>query len=122
MDKRLVAKVEPIEQYARDCGWDTERVEQTIDGCKAVQLVGTTRWGTPDHGFTDFGFSVAFCIKWETGRASAMLLDGKPSAVFLMTVEDGTGRYWHGPLRSYKDALGSPAWWCGLEEAEPISR
>jgi hypothetical protein len=121
MDKRLVAKVEPIEKHARDCGWETARNEQKIDGCEAVQLIGTTRWGNPDDGFLDFGFAIAFCIKWETGRASAMQFDGKPGAVFVMTVEDGTGRFWHGPQSSYKKALESPGWWTGVEQPQAVS-
>lgn len=123
MDKRLLAKVEPIEQYAFDCGWDTARNEQRIDGCEAVQLVGTTTRGHPEapHAL-DFGFSVAFGIKWETGRASALRLDGKPNAVFVVTVEDGTGRYWYGPLSSYKRALDDPEAWTGVEAPQPISR
>lgn len=115
MDKRLLAKIEPIERHAHACGWETARNEQVIDGCPAVQLVGTQRWGNPDAGFIDFGFSVAFCIKWETGRASAMRLDGKSNAVFVMVVEDGTGRYWHGALSAHKKALESPGWWTGVE-------
>lgn len=123
MDKRLLAKVEPIEQYAFDCGWDTQRVEQVIDGCEGVQLVGTTTRGNPEaQHAVDFGFSVAFGIKPETGRASALRFDGKPNAVFVMTVEDGTGRYWYGPLYSYKRALDQPDDWTGVELPQPISR
>ncbi len=123
MDDRLLAKILPIEQHAHDCGWDTARNEQTIDGCEAVQLVGTTTRGNPEaqHGL-DFGFSAAFGINEQSGRAVALRFDGKPNAAFVMTVEDGTGRYWHGPLNSYKRALDDPEAWTGVEAPAPISR
>jgi hypothetical protein len=123
MDKRLLAKIEPIEQHAHACGWDTERHEQKVDGQDAVQLVGTTVRGHPEAAHAvEFGFSVAFAIRWETGRAGALCLDGKPSAVFVMTVEDGTGRYWTGPLKAHTKALDQPDWWTGVELPQPISR
>lgn len=119
MDKRLLAKIEPIERLAAACGWDTQRVEERMDGMTGVQLVGTTFRGDPEaaHG-VEFGFSVAFAINPMTGRAIALRLDGKPNAIFVVTtVEDG--RYWFGPLSAHKRALDQPDAWTGVSLPTP---
>lgn len=120
MDQRLLRKLEPIERYAHLNGWDTERVQSVFDGCDGVQIVGSRTDGHPEaaHG-VDFGFSVAFAINPQTNRVQAMRFDGKPNAVFVMVVEDGTGRYWHGPLSAHERALADPVAWTGVEVPVP---
>jgi phage gp45-like len=121
MDERLVAKVQPIERLAFDCGWDTERHEQTIDGCEAVQLVGSTVRGHPEASHpVEFGFMVCFGLNPDSGRAVTLCLDGKAGAKFVVMVDDG--RYWYGPLSAYKRALDDPEAWTGVQAPEPISR
>ena len=123
MDARLAAKAATIEAFAHDCGWDTERLATEVDGMEAVQVIGTTVRGHPEAPHPlDFGFMVAFVLNPETNRVSALRLDGKPNAALVVTVEDGTDRYWYGPLSAHKWALDDPEAWTGVQAPAPVSR
>jgi len=121
MDERLDRKVDPIERWANDMGWETQRNYGVFDGADGVQLVGVRTDQHPDYPEVrlDWGFSVAFAANPDTGRVGALRFDGKTAAVFVVTVEDGTGRYWYGPLSAHKRALEDPAEWTGVSVPEP---
>lgn len=120
--ERVDRKVDPIERFAHENGWDTQRTYGVFGDAEGVQLVGTRVDGHPEaaHPVT-FGFTVAFAVNPETGRVSALRLDGKAAAAFVVTVDDETGRYWYGPLSAHKRALVDPAEWTGVELPQPVA-
>lgn len=108
-DQRLLDKAHPILRLAEENGWEVEhRDEVDADGLDMLQLVGVL------HGRVAFGFTVAFGINPETGRAVTLRLDGKRDAAFVVTTPDD-GRYWYGPLSRYRHALTDPYTWTGVD-------
>ena len=121
MDSRLEVKIDRLMADADENGWDVEWRPCIVDGCtEAAQVTGTRIDCHPDASAgIGFGFSICYGINERTNRMGALRLDGKPSAVVVLTADTEDGRVWYGPARAWLDAIRDPQAWTGRAAPDP---